>query len=453
MYEKNFAPDALVQAIFFTNEAEYVIPKLEYSIQLTSSPEKLQTLVKALIIQENNEANLKEVDFEFLINGKIFNNSIEEYLKLNNLTTENVLEIEYIKKLPSPNPRTLHKHNDWVSSLDIINIDKSNSKITTYILTGCYDNTLNIWSQDGNKSKTPIFSKLIHDGPVKDIKFVCTQSPHFKNFAFLTASHDQTVKYWKIEKRINKKELTEIHDGTNWVLQCITINRGHLGGVECVSIQPLEKGANPNALFCSGSWDKMVKIWRFEPDMNAKDLKTNQAITKKNKRINIPILTIAHHDEVVSTIQWIQENEICSASWDCTIKIWDVEAQKTKTTLVGQKSFLNISYSPLSQLIISGSTDSHVRLWDPRTDVGTIVKCAFSSHKGWVSCVKWSPNNINQFTSGSYDSIVKIWDVRSVKTPLFNLYGQKEKILCNAWTQDNLIVNGGSDNTLQIFQI
>ena len=43
---------------------------------------------------------------------------------------------------------------------------------------------------------------------------------------------------------------------------------------------------------------------------------------------------------------------------------------------------------------------------------GAIVKCTYTSHNGWVSGVRWSTTNDQQFISGSYDNVMKLWDKR-----------------------------------------
>lgn len=119
------------------------------------------------------------------------------------------------------------------------------------------------------------------------------------------------------------------------------------------------------------------------------------------------------HTESISSCKWMDETNVCTASWDHSIKLWDMfRGQETRTLKSLNKIFLSIDYSPMNQLIAAGLNDSFVRIYDPRSKEGNIVKTTLSSHNGWVSSVFWSRTNENMLLSGSYDNLAKLWDTR-----------------------------------------
>lgn len=165
-------------------------------------------------------------------------------------------------------------------------------------------------------------------------------------------------------------------------------------------------------------------------------------------------MTLAGHKEGISGVTWFDsKTEICSASWDHTIKIWDTELGGMKQELVGNKSFFDVSYSNQSKLLITAAAERTLRLYDPRSKDGTLVKSAYTSHTGWVTCCDWrGDDNGIQFLSGSHDNVLKLWDLRSFKTPLFDLSGHTDRILCCDWSCGKYVISGGADNDMKIFK-
>lgn len=412
-----------IQAKFFTKLKEYSVPDTTFSIPSHVTCSELNNFIHTLSSDNSEGENIKKISFDFLINGEILRLPLQQFLEQKNISSETVVEIEFIPCYPEPSPELSLACDDWISAV---------RACKEWILTGCYDNTLHIWTSEGEHKLTIPG----HIAPVKAVAWINVGSPLS---IFVSTSHDETAVIWKWNQQTN-------------AVECIHVCRGHARSVDCVDVSICKRK------FATGSYDHMLKIWsldlennqyndNIDSETNRKKMKTENGETKTR----VPLLTLAGHSEAVTGVQWIDINELCSASMDNNISIWDVEMASLKTQLNGSKAFFDIAYSHLSRQIISASADRHIRLWDPRIKDGAVVQCVFTSHNGWVSDVHWSPTSEYQFISGSYDCVLKLWDTRSPKVPLYNMLGHDEKILCVDWSIPNRIISGGADNYIKIF--
>ncbi|KZS04920.1 Ribosome biogenesis protein WDR12 [Daphnia magna] len=201
-------------------------------------------------------------------------------------------------------------------------------------------------------------------------------------------------------------------DLETYAVERVHIGRGHERSIECVDVD------KNSSFLATGGWDHMLKIWAATSDSvltTEIDDGENQKLSTVNPGKSLrrtPLMTLPGHKEAISSVVWTESNEIFSSSWDHTIKLWDAELGGLKSEIVGNKSFFCVSYSPLNQTLVSASADRHVRLYDARSQEGSVVKSTFTSHVGWVSTVCWSTTHERLFISGGHDNILKLWDSR-----------------------------------------
>lgn len=91
-------------------------------------------------------------------------------------------------------------------------------------------------------------------------------------------------------------------------------------------------------------------------------------------------MTLSGHKENISSVQFINNSDLLTASWDHTIKHWDGEIGGIKTEIVGNKSFFGHDYSELNGSIITCSSDRHIRLYDLRSKgkIFVVLRAAFN---------------------------------------------------------------------------
>lgn len=412
-----------LQIRFLTKQEQYSVPDAPFAIPAAITNDQLNVLVNELRKESSSDDSaVVKVEFDFIVADELLRTPLEEHIKERNVSPEGVVTVEYVERQPAPQPDDCLLHDDWVSAVHVSD---------DWILTGCYDNTLHIWTTKG-KHKLTIPG---HTAPVKAVSWITVND---SMATFVSASHDQSAMLWE-------------WNIANNAVECVHVCRGHERGVECVGVDP------ERSRFATGGWDTMLKIWSALAH-SAADADDGESSSKKRKRENntaqvrTPQMTLRGHREAISGLCWRSSTEIVTSSWDHTLRLWDVQGGGLSGEIHGNKSFFDVHSSPVTGLLITASADRHVRLYDPRSTEGMLIKGSYSSHTQWVQTVRWSPIDEHLFISGAYDNMVKLWDSRSCKVPLYDLMGHEDKVLCSDWTLHKRIVSGSSDNTLRIFK-
>uniref|UniRef100_A0A336M4V3 Ribosome biogenesis protein WDR12 homolog n=1 Tax=Culicoides sonorensis TaxID=179676 RepID=A0A336M4V3_CULSO len=403
-----------LQILLITKQKQYAVPDVPYSIGANVASQELNVLINSILAETNPDH--EAIEFDFLVASEFLRLTLKQHLREREISFEDHILIEYVEKYPSPEPQECLLHDDWVSAVQASG---------DWILTGCYDNSLNIWTIEG-KHRLTIPG---HDAPIKDVTWISLDDTIG---VFASASQDQTAMIWEWNIRHNSVE-------------CVQICKGHERGIDCIDVS-----SNKEKL-ATGSWDTLLKIWSVSDEQEV-DHSTQAKKAKSRGTTKTPQLTLEGHREAISSVQWIDNHTLLTASWDHTMKLWDLQLGGVKHELTGNKSFFDADYSQLNHLIITCSPDKNLKLYDPKSTQGSIIKSSYSGHSQWIQCVKWSKTEEFLFISGAYDNQVKLWDYRSPKAPLYDLIGHEDKVLCCDWSNPNYMMSGGSDNSLRIFK-
>lgn len=232
----------------------------------------------------------------------------------------------------------------------------------TLLATGSYDGQARLWSTNGELKST--LSK--HKGPIFTLKW------NKKGDYLLTGSCDKTAIVWDVKAEEWKQQF-EFHSGPtldvdwrnnvsfassstdNTIYVCkIGENRpiktflGHQGEVNCVKWDPT------GSLLASCSDDMTAKIWSMKQEKYVHDLKDHSK----------EIYTLRWSPTGPGTNNMNQQLVLASASFDSTVKLWDVELGRLLSSLNGHREpVYSVAFSPNGEYLASGSLDKSVHIW------------------------------------------------------------------------------------------
>jgi WD40 repeat protein/cellulose biosynthesis protein BcsQ len=145
---------------------------------------------------------------------------------------------------------------------------------------------------------------------------------------------------------------------------------------------------SPDGLtLATASWDKTVKLW--------------------NVSLGQERLTLRGHGGVVSSIAFVAGQDwLASASWDKTIRLWQVSDGKPGIVLSGHSGVVTaVAFGPKGEFLVSGGWDRTVRVWDPKTGHALAV---LEGHSRMVTSVAVSRDG-KWIASGSWDKTARLW--------------------------------------------
>ncbi|KAI6092583.1 WD40 repeat-like protein [Hypoxylon rubiginosum] len=141
------------------------------------------------------------------------------------------------------------------------------------------------------------------------------------------------------------------------------------------------------------------------------------------------------------------DSKFVTASDDSSLKIFDFAGGVTESTLTGHGwDAKSCDWHPTKGLIVSGSKDHLVKLWDPRTQrclttlhghKNTITKTSFERVMGWC------------LATAARDQTARIFDIRMMRD-ICLLRGHEKDISTLSWhpIHSNLLSTGGSEGSL-----
>eukprot|EP00128_Syssomonas_multiformis_P008829 Colp12_sorted_trinity150504_noHs@33864 len=136
----------------------------------------------------------------------------------------------------------------------------------------------------------------------------------------------------------------------------------------------------------------------------------------------------------ISSVQFSPKtNHLLLTSWDKSVRLYDVDNNILRTSYNHRGAVLEGCFSDGSHCF-SGGLDGQVYWNDFNINQPRII----GSHDKAIRCVKYSPE-VGLLMSGSWDSTVKLWDIR-LPTPAVSTLKQPDTVLTMDVCDDMLVV-------------
>ncbi|NEO15626.1 MULTISPECIES: TIR domain-containing protein [unclassified Moorena] len=282
------------------------------------------------------------------------------------------------------------------------------------IATGSRDSRVRLWSKDGKKIQT----LQGHQGGVFSVSF----SPDSQTI--VSGSWDKAVKLWSFKGR-ERQRLKKLR-----------------AGVRSVNFSP------DGLMIAAGSDDNTIKLWRrgnlchgeLKP-AKLKPANLKPAVGSDHNTNFLPFcLTptiLKGHDDVIWTVSFSPDSQmLVSGSEDETVKLWSRDGKEIRTLKGHKGKVFSVSFSPDGKMIASASGDKTVKLWNLKgQEIETLI-----GHNDGVFSLSFSPDGKMLASSDSSGNVI-MWDM-DISLDFNDLLGRA----CD-WVGDYLKHNSAIDES------
>lgn len=257
------------------------------------------------------------------------------------------------------------------------------------VAVGSMDSYIRVWSMDGShlpsvqdrgevKKQTNNRMLIGHSGPVMSISFSdAVNWPEYREDGpnskapplLLSSSADGTIRLWNLR---------------TWM--CLCTFKGHTGPVWKVQWGP------HGHYFASAGRDKVLRIWAQDRITSLRDC--------------------VGHDDSISAITWHPNGiYVFSASdqMDKSIRMWSVVTGECVRVFTGHADDISaLECAPNGKILASADWAGNILFWD--LEKGSLIKRSRGHAKVGIMSISFSVES-SVLVSGSLDGTVRVWDV------------------------------------------
>ena len=153
----------------------------------------------------------------------------------------------------------------------------------------------------------------------------------------------------------------------------------------------------------------------------------------------------AHQEKIVCIIE-LKNGKIATGSYDCTIKIWNLDNFECELTL-NEEGYVFCLLEFEENMILSGTNESTIQLWDINSRTNQSI-FSFQGHELWINSLVKCTDKF--FASCSNDTSIRIWDYILRKCTNV-LSGHNDCVLTLIKLRDGRLCSGSADFTIKIW--
>ncbi|KER24835.1 hypothetical protein T265_07566 [Opisthorchis viverrini] len=261
------------------------------------------------------------------------------------------------------------------------------------------------------------------------------------NDRLFTAGRDSVIRIWNAQKpKDSLMQCMEHH--ADWVNDIVLCCDGkNLEPRNRSGVNALQYDVHNDRLFTAGR-DSVIRIWNAQ--------KPKDSLMQ----------CMEHHADWVNDIVLCCDGKnLISASNDTTVKVWNATKGFCMSTLRTHKDYVRVlAYAQHREEVASAGLDHAIFLWDVRTLTAltptnnTVTTSSFTDKKESIYSLAMNPSG-TVLVSGSPDKLIRVWDPRACHK-LFQLRGHAGNVRALIVRPDGQeVISASSDGTIRIWSL
>ena len=420
---------------------EYKLENNVFQLPLISTPEKLNQLLNKLLSLDPPKK------FIFLIENTKLTSTLEEYINSNLLTTEQAITIYYILDINEPKKTNTIKEDEWIRCIENLQQMKYNPKKPENYCVGLFNGEITFYSGATNNK---IYT-LKDNSSIDQYTLIMLNDMKYFRLNNEKENH-MFIKVCKNSNNIYDVFNIDLDNQTNNLIY--TEEKKENEYFNNISLNPF----NYNIFALSGTENNMgvLKIFKISENLEFNESKNNKKKKKmESNTVKSELVFEKLHNNICTNSIFLDNEYIVTGGDDYNLNVYNI---------INKNLFkvYNTNYKNVSSMIrvtnktfLVGYIDGTVKYYDLNTNKAVNIFKDPKSNYGYISDISMSNDKDNHpmtFVTSSYDSNLRLWDIRGGRLPLYKINtDETEKNYAAKFNGNNNILSGGDGSSINIF--